>query len=286
MKITGKTKLLGIIGDPIEHSMSPVIQNKAIAALGLDYVYVPFHVKEKDLSIVFDGFKAINVRGFNVTIPHKQNVIPLLTQITDTAKMIGAVNTVWLNEDGWHGTNTDIDGFIAPLKKIPKNWSNITPLVLGNGGASRAVIVGCSQLGCQKINVVGRNLDKLKTFQQTWIESNLATEIAIYHWDELNQLISDSELIVNTTPIGMYPQINSSPFNEQQAQLIQSDTIVYDLIYTPSPTLWLQQAEKQGAMIIDGSEMLVQQGAVGFEIWTGKPAPVEIMLEALISMLT
>jgi shikimate dehydrogenase len=285
MKITGKTKLLGIIGDPIEHSMSPVIQNKAIAALELDYVYVPFHVQEKDLSTVFDAFKAINVRGFNVTIPHKQNVVPLLTQITDTAKMIGAVNTVWLNEDGWHGTNTDIYGFIAPLKKIPKNWSKIIPLVLGNGGASRAVIVGCSQLGCQKINVVGRNLDKLKIFQQTWIESNLATEITIYHWDELNQLISDSELIVNTTPIGMYPQINSSPFNEQQAQLIQADTIVYDLIYTPSPTLWLQQAEKQGAMIIDGSEMLVQQGAVGLEIWTGKPAPVEIMLEALLSIL-
>ena len=286
MNITGKTKLLGIIGDPIEHSMSPVIQNKAIKALGLDYVYVPFHVKEKDLKTVFDGFKAIKVKGFNVTIPHKQNVIALLTHITETAKMIGAVNTVWLTQAGWHGTNTDIDGFMAPLTKIQKNWSNVTPLVLGNGGASRAVIVGCSQLGCQKINVVGRNLEKLKIFQQTWTDSNLTTEISIYQWDDLSQLISQSKLIVNTTPIGMYPHVDSSPFNPEQSQLIESDTVVYDLIYTPRPTLWLQQAKKQGAIIIDGSEMLVQQGAVGFEIWTGKPAPIDIMFEALLPMLT
>ena len=285
MPITGKTKLLGIIGDPIEHSMSPVIQNKAIEALGLDYVYIPFQVKTEDLKKVFDGFQAINLRGFNVTIPHKQNVIPLLHSITDTAKAIGAVNTVWLTEDGWQGTNTDIDGFIAPLKKLNRNWSNITPLVLGNGGASRAVIVGCNQLGCPEIKVVGRNLDKLKAFKQTWLDSNLTSEISIYHWDELNDLISESELIVNTTPIGMYPKVESSPFTQPQSQLIQSNAIVYDLIYSPRPTLFLQQAQEQGAIIIDGTEMLVQQGAVGFEIWTEKPAPVDIMLEALLSVL-
>ena len=281
MPITGKTKLLGIIGDPIEHSMSPVIQNKAIEALGLDYVYIPFQVKKEDLSKVFDGFKAINLAGFNVTIPHKQNVIPLLNTITDTAKVIGAVNTVWLTEDGWQGTNTDIDGFIAPLKKLNRNWSNITPLVLGNGGASRAVIVGCSQLGCQKIKVVGRNLDKLNAFKQTWLDNNLALEISIYHWHDLSDLITESELIVNTTPIGMYPKVDASPFTQAQSQLIQSNSIVYDLIYTPRPTLFLQQAQEQGAIIIDGAQMLVQQGAVGFEIWTGSPAPVDTMLEAL-----
>ncbi len=285
MQITGKTKLLGIIGNPIEHSMSPVIQNKAIEALGLDYVYIPFQVKKEDLGKVFDSFKAINLRGFNVTIPHKQNVMPLLNSITDTAKAIGAVNTVWLTQDGWHGTNTDIDGFIAPLKKLNRNWSNITPLVLGNGGASRAVIVGCTQLGCQEINVVGRNIDKLINFKKTWVESKLPCEISISEWDYLSDLISESELIVNTTPIGMSPKVDASPFTHLESLLVQSNSIVYDLIYTPRPTLFLQQAQKQGAIIIDGSEMLVEQGAVGFEIWTGESAPVKIMLEALLSIL-
>ena len=288
MQITGKTKLLGIIGNPIEHSMSPVIQNKALQALGLDYVYIPFQVEKEDLETVFAGFKGVNLIGFNVTIPHKQNVIPLLTHISDTAKMIGAVNTVWLKEDGWYGTNTDIDGFIAPLRRIDRDWSQISPLVLGNGGASRAVIVGCNQLGCPEIKIVGRNLDKLKAFQDSWRDSGLTSKISIYLWDELSNqnLIAESGLIVNTTPIGMYPRINDSVLTMEQNQLIQPDTIVYDLIYTPRPTLFLHQAQQQGAITIDGSEMLVEQGAVGFKIWTGESAPVKIMLEALLQTLS
>ena len=285
MQITGKTKILGIIGNPIEHSMSPVIQNRAIETLGLDYIYIPFPVETQDLETVLKGFQAVNLRGFNVTIPHKQNVIPLLNHITETAKMIGAVNTVWLTQTGWHGTNTDIDGFMAPLQQLDKDWSGVTPLVLGNGGASRAVIVGCSQLGCKQINVVGRNLAKLKAFENSWIETNLSASISIYEWHSLNDLIAHSELIVNTTPIGMYPQVDASPFTDEQARLIQPKTIAYDLIYTPRPTLFLQQAQKQGAVIIDGAEMLVQQGAVGFKIWTGESAPVDVMLDALLSTL-
>ncbi len=286
MQITGKTKLLGIIGNPIEHSMSPLIQNKALETLNLDYVYIPFQVKTEDLSKTFETFKAINLSGFNVTIPHKQNVIPFLTHITDTAKTIGAVNTVWLTEDGWHGTNTDIDGFVAPLKKLTKNWSKITPIVLGNGGASRAVIVGCSQLGCQQIKVVGRNQTKLEAFAQSWEQTNLTAEITIHHWDELDKIIAESELIVNTTPIGMYPHIDASPLTSKQSELIKANTIVYDLIYTPRPTLFLQQAQSQKAIIIDGSQMLVEQGAVGFQIWTGKPAPTQVMLETLLSIFS
>ena len=285
MQITGKTKLLGIIGNPIEHSMSPVIQNMALKTLDLDYVYIPFQVEKDDLATVFAGFKAINLRGFNVTIPHKQNVIPLLAHITDTAKMIGAVNTVWLEEDGWHGTNTDIDGFIAPLQKNDRDWSTITPLVLGNGGASRAVIVGCNQLGCPEIKVVGRNLDKLKAFQESWQNTGLRSKISIHLWDELNNpnLIAESQLIVNTTPIGMYPNVNDSVLTIEQNQNIQPDTIAYDLIYIPRPTLFLQKAQQQGAITIDGSQMLVEQGAVGFKIWTGESAPTDIMLETLLA---
>lgn len=284
MIITGKTKLLGIIGNPIEHSLSPVIQNQALAALNLDYIYVAFPVKEDNLAKAFACFEAINLRGFNVTIPHKKNVIPFLTKVTETAKIIEAVNVVWLTEEGWQGTNTDINGFIAPLKKLSRNWSQITPLIIGNGGGGRAVTVGCSKLGCPEIKIVGRNLDKLRAFQEIWEHSSLTSKISIYRWDDLTELISNSELIVNATPLGMFPDIKNSPFTDSQAQLIQENTIVYDLIYTPSPTLFLKQAKKQGAIIIDGSEMLVQQGAIAFEIWTGKSAPIEIMLDSLLNI--
>ncbi|BAQ63473.1 shikimate dehydrogenase [Geminocystis sp. NIES-3709] len=284
MHIKGTTKLLGIIGDPIEHSKSPVMQNAAIEMLNLDYVYVPFEVKKEDLEIVFKGFQAINLRGFNVTIPHKENVISFLTKITDTAKKIGAVNTVWLGGEGWHGTNTDIDGFIAPLKELNRDWTKITPMVLGAGGASRAVIVGCEQLGCQEVRVIGRNLEKLEALKDSFAYSNLNCQISVYSWDKLTNLIPDSELIVNTTPIGMYPNIDNSPLTKEQNRLVKQNTIAYDLIYTPRPTLFLQQAQLQGAIIIDGSEMLVQQGAVGFEIWTQKQAPIEIMRQALLNL--
>jgi shikimate dehydrogenase len=282
MHIKGTTKLLGIIGNPIEHSKSPLMQNAAIAALNLDYVYLPFAVKKEDLETVFKGFTAINLRGFNVTIPHKENVIPLLTKITDTARKIGAVNTVWLTDEGWHGTNTDIDGFIAPLKELRRDWTKIIPMVLGAGGASRAVIVGCEQLGCKEIRVIGRNTKKLAVFKDSFAHSNLNCQISVYSWDKLTDLIADTDLIVNTTPVGMYPNIDYSPLTNEQNSLIKKDTVAYDLIYTPRPTLFLQEAQKQGATIIDGSEMLVQQGAVGFEIWTGKQAPAEIMREALL----
>lgn len=285
MQITGKTKVLGIIGNPIEHSLSPVIQNQAIATLNIDYIYVPFPVKNKNLKTVLEGFRHCGVQGFNVTIPHKQAVIPLLSQISDTAKKIGAVNTVWLTETGWQGTNTDIDGFIAPLRQLNRDWNQITPLVLGNGGASRAVIVGCEELGCQQIDVVGRNWDKLRIFKDSWLNKDLNMQINLHHWHNLPKLLPSSQLIVNTTPVGMYPQINQSPLTDIDIELVNQDTIVYDLIYTPCPTLLLQKAKTQGANIIDGAEMLVQQGAVALEIWTKKPAPIEVMRQALFSIL-
>ncbi|WP_202803901.1 shikimate dehydrogenase [Geminocystis herdmanii] len=283
MNIKGTTKLLGIIGYPIEHSKSPLMQNAAIEVLNLDYVYVPFEVKKEDLETVFKGFQAINLRGFNVTIPHKENVLPLLTKITESAKKIGAVNTVWLTEEGWHGTNTDIDGFIAPLQELNRDWSKIVPLILGAGGASRAVIVGCEELGCEEIRVIGRDLARLEAFKASFAESNLNCSISVDSWDKLTELIPDSELIVNTTPLGMSPNVDISPLTSEQNSLIKESSIVYDLIYTPRPTLFLQEAQKQGAIIVDGSEMLVQQGAIAFEIWTGEKPDVEVMRQALLN---
>lgn len=279
--ITGKTKLLGIIGDPVEHSLSPVMHNAAISQLGVDYIYIPFPVKQKNLSAAFAGFSSIGVKGFNVTIPHKQAILPLLSEITTTAKLVGAVNTVWYTEKGWKGTNTDIIGFLSPLKSLIRNWSNIVPVILGNGGAARAVLVGLAELGCPKIRVVGRDDDKLKQFQQSWSNSNLNASIEAYSWDKLPGILSETELLVNSTPIGMFPHSSRSPIESDLWEKMPLNAIAYDLIYNPSPTQFLKDAQEQGLMIIDGLDMLVYQGAAALELWLQQPIPTKVMSQAL-----
>jgi shikimate dehydrogenase len=283
--ITGKTKLLGIIGDPVEHSLSPVMQNAAINQLGVDYIYIPFPVKNQNLATALAGFTTIGVKGFNVTIPHKQAILPLLSEITPTAKMVGAVNTVWPTETGWKGTNTDVEGFLTPLKSLDRNWQEITPIILGNGGAARAVIVGLSELGCSNIRVVGRNQEKLEQFQQSWLNTNLKCSINVHSWDELSGLVSQTDLLVNTTPMGMYPNINASPIESNVLKLLSPHAIAYDLIYTPNPTQFLKDAQQQGNLIIDGLDMLVYQGAAALKIWLEQPVPIDIMKQALRNYL-
>ncbi len=279
--ITGKTKLLGIIGDPVEHSLSPVMHNAAIANLGLDYIYVPFPVKG-DLEKAIAGFTATGLVGFNITIPHKQKIIPLLTEISDDAANIGAVNTVWRTESGWKGTNTDAVGFIAPLKAMSRDWTQMTPVILGNGGAARAVIAGLTNLGCSEIHVVGRNADKLARFYQSWSHAtNISSILKIHNWDNLSSLIPAADLLINTTPIGMSPHIDASPVDESLMQKLKTDAIAYDLIYTPNPTQFLKLARDRGATAIDGLEMLLQQGVAALEIWLEQPVPVDVMRDSL-----
>jgi shikimate dehydrogenase len=281
-QITGKTKLLGVIGDPIAHSLSPLMQNAAIAALGVDYVYVPFAIKPADLKTAIAGFESINLVGFNVTIPHKQTIIPLLSEVCARAQMVGAVNTVWRTETGWSGTNTDIEGFLAPLKNLERDWQQIKPIILGNGGAARAVVVGCAELGCPEICVFGRDRTKLEAFQQSWTNTPLKAKITVCERSQLPGLLSsETKLLVNTTPIGMSPNTHSSPVETKILEKLPSDAIAYDLIYTPNPTLFLAQAKELKIMAIDGLEMLVCQGAAALEKWLARPVTVDIMRRSL-----
>jgi shikimate dehydrogenase len=279
--ITGKTKLLGVIGDPVEHSLSPVMHNDAIAHLGVDYVYLPFPVKGKDLEKAIAGFEAIGVVGFNITIPHKQAIIPLLSKVSATAQMVGAVNTVWRTDAGWCGTNTDVEGFLAPLEELEQDWTQVTPIILGNGGAARAVVVGCAEMGCSKIRVVGRDRAKLEEFKQSWQDSPLNARIEVYEWSELAGLVTETKLLVNTTPVGMYPKVDESPVDAEVMENLPADAIAYDLIYTPNPTKFLQQAKERGNQAIDGLEMLVKQGAAALEKWLGQSVPIDVMRQSL-----
>jgi shikimate dehydrogenase len=296
-RITGTTKLLGVIGDPIDHSLSPIIHNAAIAHLDLDCVYVAFPVTAASLTNALTGFAAVGVVGFSVTIPHKQAIISLIADnnITPLARAVGAVNTVWNTPTGWQGTNTDVAGFISPLVAMQRDWGNTTAVILGNGGAARAVVAGCHQLGCGQIHVVGRNATKLAEFRDSWQDIRLVTQgqdspspviIQTHLWNELSTLMMiEHLLLINSTPIGM-KDIEASPIEAEVMQGLSANAIVYDLIYTPSPTKFLQLAQtRSGIIAIDGLEMLVQQGAVAFEIWLKQPAPVDIMRQALLNHL-
>ncbi|MBD1907768.1 MULTISPECIES: shikimate dehydrogenase [Cyanophyceae] len=280
--IKGTTKLLGVIGHPVEHSQSPKMHNAAIASLGLDYIYLPFPVQPKDLEDAIAGFRAIGVVGFSITIPHKQAIIPLLSEVSDIAQAVGAVNTVKNTAGGWIGTNTDVEGFITPLFAYNRDWSQTEAVILGNGGAARAVVAGCAKLGCASIHVVGRNRENLNGFQQSWSNSPLAiNNLHIHLWEELPNLISQADLLVNTTPVGMSPKVDQSPVDTDVMARLKKDAIAYDLIYTPRPTKFLQQAKTQGAIAIDGLEMLVQQGAIALKFWLDKEPPVDVMRQAI-----
>ena len=281
--ITGKTQLLGVIGHPVSHSLSPLMHNAALTKLGLDYVYLPFPIAPENLERAIAGFASIGMVGFSITIPHKQAILPLLSEISPIAQAIGAVNTVTRRGDKWVGTNTDVEGFIAPLQTTyHQDWSQKRAVILGNGGAARAVVAGCIQLGLAEIHVVGRNLQKLQAFHQSWQNSPFADKFQVHEWTELPNLLHQANLLVNTTPIGMYPHIEESPLSSQEISYLPGDAIVYDLIYTPKPTKFLHLAEKQGAIIIDGLEMLVQQGAAALKIWLQQDTvPVNEMRQAL-----
>ncbi|MEG3834468.1 MULTISPECIES: shikimate dehydrogenase [unclassified Microcoleus] len=338
--IKGTTKLLGVIGHPVEHSLSPAMHNAAISHLGVDFVYLPFPVKPGDLKAALAGFAAIGVRGFSITIPHKQAILPLLSEVSPIARSIGAVNTVYLTDKGWCGTNTDVEGFLAPLQTPPtppyqggargdseetgntavescpppyqggarggseetgntavescpppyqggarggSDWSQKVAVILGNGGAARAVVAGCAQLGCAEIHVVGRNEQNLGEFQQSWVNSPMPVHnLQVHTWDNLSSLISQADLLVNTTPVGMYPQGEKSPVAAGEIDRISAGAIVYDLIYTPNPTQFLKDAKLRGARAIDGLPMLVQQGAAALKIWLDQESvPVDVMRQAL-----
>ncbi len=284
--IKGSTKLLGVIGNPISHSLSPVMHNRAIATLGIDYVYLPLSIKGEDLTAAIAGFAAIDLVGFSVTIPHKQAIMPYLSEISDTARLVGAVNTVWRKEKSWYGTNTDVEGFISPLQKLDRSWSQTRAVILGNGGAARAVVVGLAQLGCGEIYVLGRDEGKLERFRQSWQDKGIQEVLKVGSWNKLSELVSGTQLLVNSTPMGMFPKVTESPIEGDLMAKLPKDAIVYDLIYTPSPTLFLQQAQDLGLTTIDGLEMLAIQGAAALKIWLQRQdIPVDVMIRSLTEAL-
>jgi len=259
--ISSKTSFIALIGNPVSHSLSPIMQNAALQYLGLDLIYIAIPCKDEDLELVLNSLKKINCKGFNITIPHKEKVFNLCSEISPIASKLKAINTLKLNsEKEWSATNTDLEGFIYPLKNL--SLTNKKSVVLGSGGAAKSVIQGLINLNLSKISVISRNkssLDKLiKNFEnQIELQSFLSND------NQAQNLIEEADLVVNTTPVGMKSdknEMNLLPYGDSFWRSLNSKTIVYDLIYNPAPTRLLKFSANKGCMTIDGLLMLVAQG--------------------------
>ena len=277
--ISGKTKVYGIIGDPIEHTMSPIMHNAAFKKLGIDCWYLPFRVRKEELGKAIEGMRALNISGLNVTIPHKVAVIPFLDKLDPMARKIGSVNTI-VNDDGvLTGYNTDATGFLQALleKGIRPEGKNI--VILGAGGASRAISFILAERGGNLV-ILNRTLDKAKEWVSR-LSKILNREAKALKLDEENLVVAmeKADILINATSVGMSPDETLVP-----AQLLKPGLIIFDIVYNPIKTRLLREAEAAGGQTISGLDMLVWQGAMAFEKWTGKAAPLELMKEEVVKV--
>ncbi len=300
--IDGKTRLLGLLGQPVEHSLSPAMHNAALIDMGLNWSYLPLHCSSGDLENVLNALRGLNFIGLNVTIPHKQSVAKMCAELTPLAQKIGAVNTLLPNDqEGWIGTNTDVEGFVSPLKKNSQNWEGLNAVIIGCGGSAKAVVAGLEELRFAKISIVSRNPDSLKRFLND-VQLNTSktergepiTKIAGFFQEDrsLSNQLKKADLIVNATPVGMTTKSNEIskqndiPLGPNIWDEVSPQTTLYDLIYTPNPSPWLAWGAKRGFHCINGLEMLVQQGASSLRLWSGtRDVPVNKMREAAQSSL-
>jgi len=281
LAVSGKTKIAGIIGDPVSHSLSPFMHNAAYQAMGLDIIYIPMLVKGDSLLHAISGIRALGFLGINVTIPHKVAVASLVDRLDDTARITGAVNTIVNEGDLLAGYNTDGIGFIRSLEEeVDMDYLSTSVLLLGAGGAARSVGVSLAQKGVKRIQIANRNRDRADELMAL-LESNFDS-MAIHSLtlEEVNDTIMDeSMLIINATSLGM--KNNLKPLH-MVVDRLSNDHIVYDLVYSESGLTPLQvEAEDKGATTLGGQGMLLQQGAEAILLWTGNEPPMDIMREAI-----
>jgi shikimate dehydrogenase len=278
MKISATTRLTGLIGHPVEHSVSPAMHNAAFAALGLDACYIPFPVVPELLPQAVAGLRALNFIGANVTIPYKEAVMPQLHVLSPQAQAIGSVNTLVVRER-LYGFNTDADGFLRALYDAGNTLAGKKALVLGAGGAARAIVYALLREEA-RIVIANRTLERAEELVRHLSPHVTGPEIRTvpYSRDILFEELASVDLLVNTTPIGMWPQAHASPLPGDAP--FHQDLVVFDLIYRPLETRLLQQARQAGARVIGGLAMLVWQGAEGFRLWTGYEPPVGVMFQA------
>lgn len=284
-QITGKTSLVGLIGWPVGHSISPVMHNSAFAELNADWAYVPLPVRGEDIYSALKGLAALNFVGANVTIPHKQSVIRYMDVLSDAAQITGAVNTIHLDDGKFYGYNTDAIGFLNALRDAGYGPKGMRAIVLGAGGAARAVVFALARAGADTITVVNRTTERaaflVEDLAEVFPDCTLTCEL--FTPESLSALTDKADLVINTTSVGMHPQVGATPWLNEVP--IPKNAVFYDLVYNPLETVFLQQARAAGVQVIDGLGMLVHQGAFAFQTWTGLEPPLAVMRRACLRAL-
>lgn len=285
-KFNHTTQIVGVLGHPIKHSFSPLMHNISFEMLNLNYIYLPFDVTVTNLKTALKGMVALGIKGVNVTLPLKEKIGQHLSDISDEASVVGAVNTV-VNDNGvLHGYNTDVHGIIETIAPFKDEINGNTVTVIGAGGAARSVLYALiKDFKPEGINIVNRTADKAESLKEYFVSKMLFENIKAYDLvpPDLVDVFSNSKMIINSTLIGMTPNIDDTPTSIEES--FHKDQIVFDVVYTPLKTKFLQLAEKQGAIALNGLKMFVEQGAKSFEMWTDHEMPKEKIYKTIQSYM-
>lgn len=282
MRFTAAAKLFILFGDPVAHSLSPVMQNAALQAAGIDGLYIPWRVQSAGLPAAFESLRGMdNFGGANVTVPHKEQAFALVDSLTPEAAAVGAVNTVMARDGRLLGANTDGLGFLRSLYEeadfLPRGKPSV---ILGAGGAARAVAVSLAEAGAQPLVIVNRTVERARSLAE-FVYRNIGTAATGLALDDpqMPATVRDCALVVNTTSVGLNPA-DPPPIDPS---LLHSTALVYDLIYQPRETVLLREAKRRGCRVLGGLGMLLYQGALAFELWTGHKPSEEVMRQALVA---
>ena len=279
MKVSGRTKVCAVIGDPVEHSLSPCFQNAAFQHLKLDFIYVAFTVKAENLGDAISGVRSLGIYGLNVTMPHKISVIKYLDELDERADRIKSVNTI-LNRNGkLIGYTTDGIGVLNALKYNGVDPKGKKVVILGAGGAARSASYALSEVAGELV-ILNRTIERARNLASK-VRKLIGSHVNV-KWDglteeSLRREVREADILINATPVGMSPDVNGTLVEKR---LLHPDMVVFDMIYHPLKTRLLREAEEVGAKTINGLSMLIHQGAASFEIWTGMEAPVDVMMKA------
>ncbi len=291
MAIDSSTRLVTLLGYPLGHSLSPAIHNASFQAQGINMVYLCMPVSASNLTDALKGFRVAKFVGSNVTIPHKQAIPDLIDDISEQARAVGAVNTIVsrFGEDGevigLYGDNTDIRGFLDPLDGYKKRLDNSEMVVLGAGGAARAVVYALLKPCAPSVlTIVARNKGKAEQLAKDLMPYDAASVLRISDFASAGRAVRTSRLVVNTTPLGMPPYQEMAPW--QQVSDLGDHQMIYDLIYNPLETRFMREAEARGATVMGGLEMLVRQAAASYVQWTGQEMPLDIARKAALGALS
>ena len=268
-------KSFAVIGDPIDHSLSPNIHSAAFRELNLDCSYIAFRISKGELEEGIEGLKKIKINGFNITIPHKIDMMEYLDSVDESCSIIGAVNTI-VNKDGkFKGYNTDMDGFLDPFKKKKLNIVNSNILLLGAGGAARAIVAGFAKEKAKKITIANRTLKNATNLSE--FAKKIGLNTSPKKIEEIEQHIENYDIIINSTSLGLKNELSPISFEG-----VNQKTIVYDIVYAPMNTDFIKKAKEKKLEVIYGYEMLLGQATRAFEIWHGMKAPYNAMKKALL----